>query len=184
MVGTISAAAAAASGKAWPGLSASRSRNSTVRWSQYRGDGSAMYSIPALWTAAHHDLNILFVVLSNREYRILKHNADAYRLRFNAPSNNPYPYMDLSDPFIGFVDVGPRPGCGRPADHCPGRNPGRRGRSALTSRSVSHRSRRRGKGDPRLTVEGPYLAEPRGRRLPLATRTSSRRRRDTSCIRP
>ena len=33
------------------------------------GDGSAMYSIQALWTAAHHRLPIVFVILSNREYR-------------------------------------------------------------------------------------------------------------------
>ena len=32
------------------------------------GDGSAMYSIQALWTAAHHKLAIVFVVLSNREF--------------------------------------------------------------------------------------------------------------------
>ena len=35
------------------------------------GDGSAMYSIQALWTAAHHDLAVVFVILNNREYRIL-----------------------------------------------------------------------------------------------------------------
>src|SRR4029453_16426953 len=40
------------------------------------GDGSAMYSIQALWTAAHHDLAVVFVILNNREYRILKHNMD------------------------------------------------------------------------------------------------------------
>ena len=43
------------------------------------GDGSAMYSIQALWTAAHHKLAIVFVVLANREYRILKHNVDVWR---------------------------------------------------------------------------------------------------------
>ena len=69
------------------------------------GDGSAMYSIPALWSAAHHEQNILFVILSNREYRVLKHNADAYRQRFDAASNNPYPFMDLTNPVLGFVDV-------------------------------------------------------------------------------
>jgi len=40
------------------------------------GDGSAMYAIQALWTAAHHRLAIIFVVLANREYRILKHNVE------------------------------------------------------------------------------------------------------------
>ncbi len=67
------------------------------------GDGSAMYSIQALWTAAHHDLPVVFVVLSNREYRVLKHNIDVYRQRFNAPSNRPYPHMDLTVPTLDFV---------------------------------------------------------------------------------
>ena len=69
------------------------------------GDGSAMYSIQSLWSAAHHDLNVLFVILSNREYRILKHNVDVYRSRFEVPSNNPYPHMDLSNPEMDFSQM-------------------------------------------------------------------------------
>jgi len=69
------------------------------------GDGSAMYSIQALWTAAHHRLPIVFVVLSNREYRVLKHNMDIYRHRFDAQSNRPYPHMNLADPTLGFVEM-------------------------------------------------------------------------------
>jgi benzoylformate decarboxylase len=69
------------------------------------GDGSSMYSIQALWTAAHHDLPIVFVILANREYRVLKHNIDAYRARFEVKSNKPYMHMDLSSPTLGFVDL-------------------------------------------------------------------------------
>ena len=69
------------------------------------GDGSAMYSIQALWTAAHHHLDILFVIISNREYRVLKHNLDTYRLRFDAQSNRPYPHMDLTNPVLGFAEM-------------------------------------------------------------------------------
>jgi thiamine pyrophosphate-dependent acetolactate synthase large subunit-like protein len=36
------------------------------------GDGSAMYSIQALWTAAHQKLPITFVVFNNGGYRIIK----------------------------------------------------------------------------------------------------------------
>jgi benzoylformate decarboxylase len=36
------------------------------------GDGSAMYSIQALWTAAHLELPITYAILNNRSYRILK----------------------------------------------------------------------------------------------------------------
>jgi benzoylformate decarboxylase len=69
------------------------------------GDGSSMYSIQALWTAAHHDLPIVFVILANREYRVLKHNIDAYRMRFDVKSNKPYAHMDLTGPVLGFVDL-------------------------------------------------------------------------------
>jgi len=69
------------------------------------GDGSAMYSIQSLWSAAHHQLNVLFVILSNREYRILKHNVEVYRQRFDVPSNNPYPHMDLSSPEMDFSQM-------------------------------------------------------------------------------
>ena len=69
------------------------------------GDGSAMYSIQALWTAAHHNLNILFIILSNREYRVLKHNVEQYRRRFAVPSNKPYMHMDLTHPILGFSEM-------------------------------------------------------------------------------
>jgi benzoylformate decarboxylase len=69
------------------------------------GDGSAMYSIQALWTAAHHGLGIVFVILANREYRVLKHNLDTYRQRFGELANHPYPHMDLASPELGFVHM-------------------------------------------------------------------------------
>ncbi len=69
------------------------------------GDGSAMYSIQALWTAAHHKLPIVFAILANREYRVLKHNLDIYRQRFDAASDRPYPHMDLGGPALGFVEM-------------------------------------------------------------------------------
>ena len=70
------------------------------------GDGSAMYSIQALWTAAHHDLAVVFVILDNREYRILKHNMDAYRQRFGVKAEDrPYANMDLTGPDISFPDI-------------------------------------------------------------------------------
>ena len=69
------------------------------------GDGSAMYSIQALWTAAHHRLPIVFIILANAEYRILKHNLDIYRKRFGVATNHPYREMDLIDPPLGFVEM-------------------------------------------------------------------------------
>lgn len=69
------------------------------------GDGSAMYSIQALWTAAHHKLAIVFVILSNREYRILKHNVDVWRQNFEAGTQHPYQQMDLTGPGLDFVHL-------------------------------------------------------------------------------
>lgn len=42
------------------------------------GDGSAMYNVQALWTAAHHNLPITFVIANNFGYRILKQRLYAY----------------------------------------------------------------------------------------------------------
>jgi benzoylformate decarboxylase len=69
------------------------------------GDGSAMYSIQALWTAAHHKLAIVFVVLANRQYRILKHNVDVWRQNFQAGTQHPYQQMDLTGPELDFVQL-------------------------------------------------------------------------------
>lgn len=69
------------------------------------GDGSAMYSIQALWTAAHHNLPVIFIILANREYRVLKHNIDIYRKNFSAQSNSNYVQMDLTIPKLDFVKL-------------------------------------------------------------------------------
>lgn len=69
------------------------------------GDGSAMYSIQALWTAAHHNLPITFVILCNQEYRVLKHNIDVYRGKFDVSLNRGYTHMDLEGPDLGFLDL-------------------------------------------------------------------------------
>lgn len=66
------------------------------------GDGSAMYAIQSLWTAALLQLRIVFIILANQEYRVLKHNIDIYRQRFETGLTLPYPHMDLS-PNLDFV---------------------------------------------------------------------------------
>jgi benzoylformate decarboxylase len=62
-----------------------------------------MYSIQALWTAAHHKLPVVFIILSNRVYRILKINLDRYRSDFGWGGERPYLHMDLTHPDLGFV---------------------------------------------------------------------------------
>ncbi len=61
------------------------------------GDGSAMYSIQALWTAAHLKLPITYVIANNSSYRILKERVMPYQkeAKFIA--------MDMRDPRIDFV---------------------------------------------------------------------------------
>ena len=63
------------------------------------GDGSAMYSIQALWTAAHLKLPITYVVINNRSYRIIKERLLAGR------HTDQFVGMDMKDPPIDFVSV-------------------------------------------------------------------------------
>ena len=66
----------------------------------YSGDGSAMYSIQALWTAAHHKLPLSVVIVNNGGYRIIKQRL----LSFHGDSN--YIGMDFIDPPVDFAGVG------------------------------------------------------------------------------
>jgi len=67
------------------------------------GEGSALFSIPGLWTAARYRLAIVFVICNNRGYRILKERTYA----LNAPSARTGTYigMDLKNPEIDFVGL-------------------------------------------------------------------------------
>ena len=42
------------------------------------GDGSAMYGIQALWSAAHYESGVLFVILSNGGYAIMDRLAERH----------------------------------------------------------------------------------------------------------
>jgi benzoylformate decarboxylase len=67
------------------------------------GDGSAMYTFQALWTAAHERIGVTFVILNNRSYRILKQRVHA--LRGHAAQTDVYVGMDLIEPAIDFVSL-------------------------------------------------------------------------------
>jgi benzoylformate decarboxylase len=87
------------------------------------GDGAALYSPQALWTAAHERLPVTFVVINNREYNILKkfmrsqpHYASARANRFIA--------MDIIDPVVDFMALAasmgvPAQSIGRATDIAP-----------------------------------------------------------------
>jgi benzoylformate decarboxylase len=63
-------------------------------------DGAAMYSITALWTAAHHRIPATFVMLNNAAYRILKLNMVEYL--GPAARSRQFIGMDLTDPELRF----------------------------------------------------------------------------------
>ena len=68
------------------------------------GDGAALYSPQALWTAAHERLPVTFVVMNNREYNILK-NFMRSRTDYAAARTNRFIAMDLADPAIDFLSL-------------------------------------------------------------------------------
>src|SRR2546425_7652893 len=63
-------------------------------------DGAAMYSISALWTAAHHRIPVTYVMLNNAAYRILKLNMVKYL--GTAARGRKFVAMDLTDPDLRF----------------------------------------------------------------------------------
>ena len=67
------------------------------------GDGSAMYTIQALWTAANQKIAVVFVILNNASYRILKQRVQ--NLRGHAAQTGRYVGMELDNPAIDFVGM-------------------------------------------------------------------------------
>jgi benzoylformate decarboxylase len=65
----------------------------------YSGDGSAMYSIQALWTAAHHKLPLTVVIVNNGGYRIIKQRLLAFH------GDDHYVGMDFADPKVDFTGM-------------------------------------------------------------------------------
>jgi benzoylformate decarboxylase len=67
------------------------------------GDGSAMYTVQALWTAAHYRLPIIWVIFNNTSYRILKQRL--VNMRGLAEQADNFVGMNLTDPAIDFVGL-------------------------------------------------------------------------------
>jgi benzoylformate decarboxylase len=61
------------------------------------GDGSAMYSIQSLWTAANHKLPLNVVICNNGGYRIIKQRLLAFH------GDDHYVGMDFVDPPVDFT---------------------------------------------------------------------------------
>jgi benzoylformate decarboxylase len=67
------------------------------------GDGSAMYSPQALWTAAHEHLPVIFAVANNHEYDILRKSEAV--LDQTTGGNGHAVGLDLVDPSVRYTDL-------------------------------------------------------------------------------
>jgi len=67
------------------------------------GDGSTLYGIQGLWTAARYGIPVVFVVANNAQYKILKDCGDVMGLPQMAEKQ--YLGMDLIEPEVDFVGL-------------------------------------------------------------------------------
>ena len=65
------------------------------------GDGSAMYQLQALWTAAREGLDMTSIILANGGYQILYHELAA--LGVSDPGRNARRMFDIAEPSLDWV---------------------------------------------------------------------------------
>ncbi|MFK7791556.1 MAG: acetolactate synthase large subunit [Devosiaceae bacterium] len=65
------------------------------------GDGSAMYQVQCLWTAARERMDITFVIIANRGYQILHIELEAQGAP--KPGRNARAMFDIEDPLLDWV---------------------------------------------------------------------------------
>ncbi len=63
------------------------------------GDGSSMYGIQSLWSAAHYQLPIIYIIANNQSYRIIKERLEAFH------KNTNFVGMDFDKPKIDFLKL-------------------------------------------------------------------------------
>ena len=68
------------------------------------GDGSAMYTIQALWTMAREKLNVTNIIFNNKSYAIL--NVELQRVGATGEGEKARSQLDLSNPGLDFVQMG------------------------------------------------------------------------------
>jgi thiamine pyrophosphate-dependent acetolactate synthase large subunit-like protein len=78
----------------------------------FTGDGGAMYTIQALWTAAHHNIGAKFVICNNRSYKLLKLNIQQYWKDTSQPEGDFPASFDLSNPDLRFDQMAESMGVG------------------------------------------------------------------------
>jgi benzoylformate decarboxylase len=67
------------------------------------GDGSIMYSVQALWTAAHENIPVVIAVVNNRQYGILKMNL--VESGGVSADTGTFVALDLDSPPIDYVGL-------------------------------------------------------------------------------
>ena len=68
-----------------------------------QADGSAMYTVQALWTMVREQLDITVVLLNNSSYAIL--NIEMERVGVSSPNADAKQLLDLSNPTIDWVSI-------------------------------------------------------------------------------
>ncbi|MDQ7778798.1 MAG: thiamine pyrophosphate-binding protein [Planctomycetota bacterium] len=71
----------------------------------FTGDGGSMYTIQALWTAAHHGIGAKFVICNNRSYRLLKLNIQHYWKDQSVAERDFPASFELSEPPLDFSSL-------------------------------------------------------------------------------
>ncbi|WP_133511013.1 thiamine pyrophosphate-binding protein [Candidatus Thiosymbion oneisti] len=105
----------------------------------FTGDGGAMYTLQALWTAARYRVGAKFVVCNNHSYRLLKQNLVDYWSDLGIDSAAFPPAFDIGTPDLDFVALAEGHGV-------PGQRVARPEQIAPAIKAM-------------LTHEGPYLIE-------------------------
>ena len=67
------------------------------------GDGSAMYTVQALWTMARENLDVTVVIFANRSYRILR--GELANMGGPEAGDNAKRMLDLDRPFLDWVSL-------------------------------------------------------------------------------
>ena len=88
-----------------PGALAAKLANPDKTVVGFTGDGGSMYTIQALWTAAHHHIGAKMIICNNHSYMLLELNILQYwKEQQVAEHAFPKPFL-LADPNIDFVTM-------------------------------------------------------------------------------
>jgi len=62
------------------------------------GDGSAMMTVQALWTAANENIPVVYIICNNKSYRVLKLNMNTYKTQIVRDESPPSEYLGMDFP--------------------------------------------------------------------------------------